>query len=44
MMILASFATNYKEGQSLVAPFYIALIVPIIFCRLPAGVHAGASQ
>jgi sodium transport system permease protein len=35
MMILASFATNYKEGQSLVAPFYIALIVPIMFLQTP---------
>ena len=35
MMILASFATNYKEGQSLVAPFYIALIIPIMFLQTP---------
>src|SRR5215813_11355196 len=35
MMILASFASNYKEGQSLVAPFYIALIVPIMFLQTP---------
>jgi sodium transport system permease protein len=35
MMILASFATNYKEGQSLVAPFYIALIAPIMFLQTP---------
>jgi sodium transport system permease protein len=35
MMILASFANNYKEGQSLVAPFYIALIMPIMFLQSP---------
>lgn len=35
MMILASFASNYKEGQSLVSPFYVALIVPIMFLQSP---------
>jgi sodium transport system permease protein len=35
MMILASFATNYKEGQSMVAPFYVALIMPIMFLQTP---------
>jgi len=35
MMILASFASNYKEGQSMVAPFYIALILPIMFLQSP---------
>jgi len=36
MMILASFARNYKEGQSMVGPFYIALILPILFLQTPA--------
>jgi sodium transport system permease protein len=31
MMVLASFARNYKEGQSMVSPFYIALVVPMMF-------------
>jgi ABC-type Na+ efflux pump permease subunit len=35
MMILASFARNYKEGQSLVSPFYIALIMPVLFMQTP---------
>ncbi|HEU5238918.1 MAG TPA: ABC transporter permease, partial [Pyrinomonadaceae bacterium] len=35
MMILASFARNYKEGQSMVAPFYIALIMPVMFLQAP---------
>ncbi len=35
MMILASFANNYKEGQSMVAPFYVALIMPIFFLQTP---------
>ncbi|HEY2384908.1 MAG TPA: ABC transporter permease [Terriglobia bacterium] len=35
MMILASFAGNYKEGQSMVAPFYVALIIPIMFLQTP---------
>jgi sodium transport system permease protein len=35
MMILASFARNYKEGQSMVSPFYVALIIPIMFLQTP---------
>lgn len=35
MMILASFARSYKEGQSMVSPFYIALILPILFFQTP---------
>ena len=35
MMILASFARNYKEGQSMVGPFYVALIIPIMFLQTP---------
>jgi sodium transport system permease protein len=35
MMILASFARNYKEGQSLISPFYIALIMPVLFLQTP---------
>jgi sodium transport system permease protein len=35
MMIFASFARNYKEGQSMVGPFYIALIMPIMFFQTP---------
>jgi sodium transport system permease protein len=35
MMILASFARNYKEGQSMVSPFYIALIMPVLFLQAP---------
>ncbi|PYS39122.1 MAG: hypothetical protein DMG14_15160 [Acidobacteria bacterium] len=35
MMILASFARNYKEGQSMISPFYIALIVPVMFLQTP---------
>jgi sodium transport system permease protein len=35
MMILASFARSYKEGQSMVSPFYIALIIPVMFLQAP---------
>ena len=35
MMILASFARNYKEGQSMVSPFYIALVMPVMFLQAP---------
>ena len=36
MMILASFARDFKEGQSLVTPFYLAMILPIMFLNNPA--------
>jgi sodium transport system permease protein len=35
MMILASFARNYKEGQSMISPFYLALIMPVLFLQAP---------
>ena len=35
MMILASFARTYKEGQALTSPFYIALIIPVMFLQTP---------
>ena len=35
MMILASFARTFKEGQSMIGPFYIALFLPIMFIQAP---------
>jgi len=35
MMILASFARSFKEGQSLVSPFYIAIFLPVMFLQVP---------
>lgn len=35
MMILASFARNFREGQSMVSPFYVAVFIPIIFLQAP---------
>jgi sodium transport system permease protein len=35
MMILASFARTYKEGQALTSPFYVALIIPVMFLQTP---------
>lgn len=35
MMILASFARNFKEGQSMVSPFYLAMIMPVMFLQTP---------
>jgi sodium transport system permease protein len=35
VMTLASFARTFKEGQSLVSPFYIVLILPIQFLQTP---------
>ena len=35
MMILASFARNFREGQAMVSPFYIAVFVPVMFLQAP---------
>jgi sodium transport system permease protein len=35
MMILASFARTFKEGQSLVSPFYIVTFLPVMFLQVP---------
>ncbi len=35
MMILASFARNFREGQALVQPFYILAILPALLLQLP---------
>ncbi len=35
MMILASFARTFKEGQSLVSPLYMAIFVPALFLQIP---------
>jgi sodium transport system permease protein len=35
MMILASFARTFKEGQSMVGPFYIAIFLPVMFLQSP---------
>ncbi len=33
MMLLASFARTFREGQSMITPFYMAIIVPVVFVR-----------
>jgi len=35
MMILASFARDFREGQALVQPFYIMAILPALLLQLP---------
>jgi len=35
MMILASFARTFKEGQSLVSPLYMAIFLPALFLQFP---------
>ena len=35
MMILASFARTFREGQSLVSPFYMATLLPVFFLQSP---------
>ena len=35
MMILASFARTFKEGQSMIGPFYIRMILPLMFLQVP---------
>jgi sodium transport system permease protein len=38
MLLLASFARTFREGQTLVTPLYMAAILPVIFLATP-GVH-----
>jgi len=33
MMLLASFARTFREGQSMITPFYLAIILPVVFIR-----------
>lgn len=35
MMVLAAFARTFREGQSLVSPFYVATLVPVMFLSTP---------
>jgi len=35
MMIFASFARTFREGQAMVSPFYIAVFVPVLFLQAP---------
>ena len=35
MMTLAAFARNFKEGQSMVSPFYLIIILPVTFLQTP---------
>jgi sodium transport system permease protein len=35
MMILASFARTFKEGQSMVSPFYVVIMIPLMFLSSP---------
>jgi sodium transport system permease protein len=35
MMIFASFARSFKEGQALITPFYLLLFVPVLLLQSP---------
>jgi sodium transport system permease protein len=35
MMIFASFARTFKEGQAMITPFYMTILVPIVFLQVP---------
>jgi sodium transport system permease protein len=35
MMIFASFARTFREGQAMVSPFYIAVFLPAMFLQVP---------
>jgi sodium transport system permease protein len=35
MMIFASFARTFKEGQAMVTPFYMLILVPVVFLQAP---------
>lgn len=35
MMILASFARTFKEGQAMITPFYLVIMLPVMFLQTP---------
>ena len=35
MLVFAAFARNFKEGQSMIMPFYLLLIMPAVFLQSP---------
>ncbi len=35
MMIFASFARTFKEGQSMITPFYMVIMIPVMFLQVP---------
>jgi sodium transport system permease protein len=35
MMIFASFARSFKEGQAMIMPFYLAIMLPVMFLQTP---------
>jgi len=35
MLVFAAFARNFKEGQAMIMPFYLLLIMPAIFLQSP---------
>jgi len=35
MMIFASFARTFKEGQAMITPFYLLIMLPVIFLQVP---------
>jgi len=35
MMIFASFARTFREGQAMITPFYMLILVPVVFLQVP---------
>jgi sodium transport system permease protein len=35
MMIFASFARTFKEGQAMITPFYLMILLPVVFLQVP---------
>jgi sodium transport system permease protein len=35
MMIFASFARTFREGQAMITPFYLLILVPVMFLQVP---------
>jgi sodium transport system permease protein len=35
MMIFAAFARTFREGQAMITPFYMLILVPVVFLQVP---------
>lgn len=42
MMLFAAFARTFKEGQSMITPFYLLVIIPLMFLTSPDLVYSPA--
>jgi sodium transport system permease protein len=43
MLLFAAFARTFKEGQAMITPFFLAMVLPVLFVRTPGLEFSTAS-